>query len=193
MQPRPSRSFKALNQPEVSGVRLFFAVWPSVPVARSILRVGEAIHRLTGGRLTIAESIHLTLAFLGEVTSNRLVDAIEAGRQIVAVPFTLTLNVVRYWPHNRLVWIGPRAMPSGLAGLAGSLRINLASAGFALESRPFNAHVTLIRNTQVDFPQREINAIEWRVDEFVLIQSEFSSAGVRYRIVDRFPLVEHLA
>ena len=51
-------------------MRLFFALWPDEGVRAELARWTRALHAACGGRTTRADKLHLTLAFLGEVTSS---------------------------------------------------------------------------------------------------------------------------
>ncbi|MFM9882002.1 MAG: RNA 2',3'-cyclic phosphodiesterase [Burkholderiales bacterium] len=169
-------------------MRLFFALWPTAAVARSIWEVGGAIQRETGGRLTRLDSIHITLAFLGEVSADRSDDAIGVGRRVEARAFTFTINWLRYWEHNRLVWVGPSAEPVSLLALVQPLQDCLKAARFDIETRPFKAHATLIRNARMASSEQVVGPIAWRVDEFALVHADSADGTSPYRILERFPL-----
>ena len=92
-----------------------------------------------------------------------------------------------YWRENSIVWVGPRDTPRELKALHERLSQALGGEGFALERRPFAAHVTLIRKARPAKRPR-VPAVEWPVPEFVLVRSALSSKGARYEIVQRFQL-----
>ena len=137
------------------------------------------------GRVTPADKIHLTLAFLGPVAPEK---ALEAARSVRAKVHVLPMEKAQYWKHNRIVWAGPRETPATLAALVVSLHESLRRAGYGLEDRPFAAHVTLLRSAP---PPRELPplpGVEWPVSEFTLVRSAVSNKGSAYEIVQRFPL-----
>ncbi len=169
-------------------MRLFFGLWPTAAVARSIWEVGSSIQRETGGRLTRLDSIHMTLAFLGDVGANRLDDAIGVGRRVEATAFTFAINWLRYWEHNRLVWVGPSAEPVPLLALVRPLQDCLKAARFTIETRPFKAHTTLIRSARKAPREQDVSAIEWRVTEFALVHADSAAGTSPYRILERFSL-----
>jgi 2'-5' RNA ligase len=166
-------------------VRLFLALWPSLEAARALGDWARAVQRMAGGRATRDETIHLTLAFLGEAEPDK---AIAAARELRGAAFELPLDVARYWPRQRIVWAGPHEPPVGLTDLAGRLHAALAAAGFALEARPFAAHVTLLRKAGKPAALPPLPAIRWRADEFLLVRSASSPLGSHYEPVFRFPL-----
>lgn len=137
--------------------------------------------------MTRAETIHLTLAFLGAVPPGRTEAAIAAARRVRAGAHAMRVEQGEFWGHNRIVWVGPSETPRALADLAASLRAELAREDFALEKRPFAAHVTLIRKAQAGrLP--EFDPVEWPVREFVLVRSRLLASGSRYEVLERFAL-----
>jgi len=162
-------------------VSFFFALWP--PAATAAALQGWA--RRLEGRVTPAQKIHLTLAFLGPVAPEK---ASDAACSIKGRAHALPLEKVQYWKHNRIVWAGPRDTPAPLAALVAELHAALRRAGYTLEDRPYAAHVTLLRSAP---PPRELPplpGVEWPVSEFTLVRSAVSNKGSAYEIVRRFPL-----
>jgi 2'-5' RNA ligase len=165
--------------------RLFFAVWPPLAAAESLHRWATHAQRETGGRVTRADTIHLTLAFLGEADPERTGAAAGGVR---AARLELPIEQARYWPHNHIVWAGPWDMPPALAALANSLSASLANAGFTLEEHAFHAHVTLIRKARAKGALPLLPAVDWPVAEFALVRSELAAEGARYSVLQRFKL-----
>lgn len=169
-------------------LRLFFAAWPPAQAARALARWARDAERATAGRVTRAETIHLTLAFIGEVAAERAAQAIEAARSVRGRAHRLPIEQARYWRHNRIVWVGPNETPAPLAALAADLKSALGQAGFAPEERAFAAHITLIRKAREPRALPPLPEVDWRVDEFVLVRSALSNEGSSYETVERFPL-----
>ena len=168
-------------------MRLFFAIWPPAATVAALAAWAARAQALTGGRLTRPESIHLTLAFLGEVSEGRVEDAIRAARSVQGVRHALPIERAKVWAHNRIVWVGPKSTPAALESLYQMLREQLLAEGFQLEARPFAAHVTLIRNARkTALPP--LPALDWPVDEFTLVRSRLSQKGSGYEVVARFAL-----
>jgi RNA 2',3'-cyclic 3'-phosphodiesterase len=142
----------------------------------------------TGGRATRQETIHLTLAFLGEVESARVDDAIAAARSLRAPAHKLLIEQAVYWAHNRILWVGPQRTSAPMQRLARELGKALRRTGFALERRPFAAHVTLIRKARAPRTLAPLPGVEWPVDEFVLVRSVLSKEGSQYAVLEHFPL-----
>jgi 2'-5' RNA ligase len=148
-----------------------------------------------------AESLHLTLKFIGETESAKL-DAIRAALATVGSSDALELTVqgIGFFPDDqrpRVLWAGIRA-PTGLAQLAVEVDASLASLGLAREQRPFAPHLTLARLAGARPPEPLLQAIQrgparafgtWQVTEFHLIESRLKPAGAEYTTLQSFPFV----
>lgn len=166
-------------------MRLFFALWPPAEAARALGGWANEVRGSTGGRATATETIHLTLAFLGEAEPSR---AAAAARRIRGERFSLPIDVARYWRHNRIVWAGPAAVPAPLKQLAADLRQELLRDEFTLEEREFAAHVTLVRKAGAPDSLPPLPRLDWPVQEFVLVRSASSGGASRYETLQRYPL-----
>ncbi len=98
------------------------------------------------------------------------------------------MEQARYWPHNRIVWVGPNETPAPLAALAADLKSLLLGKGFELERRSFEAHVTLIRKARAPRALPALPPVDWPVEEFVLVRSTLSNEGSSYEVLERFSL-----
>ena len=166
-------------------MRLFFASWPPRETAQALGRWASEVSSESGGKLTLVENIHLTLAFLGEADPAK---AIVAARGVKARRHGLPIDAARYVKRNEMVWVGPAEVPPSLASLAADLRVELVRQQFALEERPFAAHVTLIRKARRPGSIPPLPAVSWPVDEFLLVSSKTSSNGSAYTPLERFAL-----
>ncbi|MBA7708604.1 RNA 2',3'-cyclic phosphodiesterase [subsurface metagenome] len=96
------------------------------------------------------DSIHLTLKFLGNITTDRtgeIIRAMEAAAQGVS-PFRLEVKELGAFPNLKRVqvaWVGMGGEVDKLGQLQKCIESNLASLGFAPEARPFTSHLTLAR------------------------------------------------
>lgn len=170
--------------------RLFFALWPDATVSGRLDAQGRQLRDECRGRLTRRETLHLTLAFLGDVDRQRIAELGAIAAQIDAPAFVLQLDVLGSWTRNRIAWAGCSETPGALQDLAAALAERLRAAGIELERRPFRAHITLLRKIASPFPARGIAPIAWRADEFVLVESVRTAEGARYQVIGRWPLRE---
>lgn len=169
--------------------RVFFALWPEEGTRASLAALARKAHQRFGGRPMHADALHMTMTFIGDIEA-ALVDAAQAAAgELGAQPaFSMAIDQLRCWRHNRIVWCGPRALPPALAETARLLRERLSAAGFQLESRPFAAHATLLRNADCSRAVPDFEPFGWEVKQFVLVESSLTAAGARYTIVGRWPL-----
>jgi len=169
--------------------RLFFALWPDEAARRrlaSLASTGPARF----GRFVPAENLHLTLAFLGQVSPGARACVETAADQLTARVFELVFTHLGCWPRPRVIWAGTESTPAPLGELVSALRAELSRCGLPAESRPYRAHVTLARNTgaPADF-YAVCKPVTWRVDEFHLVDSKTLSSGARYQLLRSWPLM----
>ncbi|MEW6119541.1 MAG: RNA 2',3'-cyclic phosphodiesterase [Pseudomonadota bacterium] len=172
-------------QPETQ--RLFFALWPDDATRDALNRTGKWLHRHWGGRRMRADTLHLTLAFLGDTPAemrDALLPRIEAIR---ADAFDLLLDRAGCWQHNRIGWLGCSTPSAPLLALAECLRGVLKEAGVPFDAKPFVPHVTLLRNTAGGALPSCV-PVRWRAGDFVLIASRTEADGLHYRILRHWPL-----
>jgi 2'-5' RNA ligase len=177
-----------LEAPAVPTRRLFFALWPAADVASKLDAAASSAHIVCGGKRMQGDSLHLTMAFLGDLPADRFAIAEAAAAEISGEPFLLRVDQLGYWRHNRILWAGCDLLPAPLLDLVADLSTALRAAGFALESRPFAAHITLLRDARCQSLPAMSEPIDWPVADFALVESNFSGAGARYRVRHRWPL-----
>ena len=176
--------------------RLFFALWPPTGLASRLAEIAHVAAGKLGGHPTRTETIHMTLAFLGETAVSRLPELHALAREIQGEAFIMTIDRLAYWQHNRLFWAGCREIPEQLANLHGRLQTALGESGFPVDppGRAFTPHVTLLRKvpagTNGAVPELSVaRSLSWPCDRFVLVQSEPASGGHRYRVLGEYPLI----
>lgn len=172
--------------------RVFFALWPDDPVRAALHRAAVDGARRFGGRAMQIETLHLTLAFLGDVPMADLGVLHGAAAGVQSQAFHLHLDRLGFWGHNRILWAGSQAAAAGLAALAEDLAGQLQSAGYSSgikTGRPFAPHITLVRNVEARRPELPgLPAIGWACEHFVLVRSHLSAKGASYEILGRWPL-----
>lgn len=146
------------------------------------------MHRVVRGRRTRNDSIHLTLAFVGDVDSVRLAELLAPKAELTVTRFTLTLDCWGCWPRNGIAWVAPSRVPNPLRELTAGMEAWLRDAGFEMDVRPFNPHVTLLRKAQCAPLPDSTPSIEWQVEDFVLVRSTLAPDGSRYETIGRWPL-----
>jgi 2'-5' RNA ligase len=163
------------------------ALWPPADTARALGDWARAVQRDTGGRATADNTIHLTLAFLGDADPAK---AIAAARRVRGKAFDLPIDASQYWKHNKIVWAGPQTMPPALKDMVHPRHGALADNGFVLEKRPFAAHITLLRKAATPKSLPPLPLVRWPAPELVLVRSTPTNTGSRYETIERFALAQ---
>lgn len=176
------------NPSNPAPARLFFALWPAAAASAALAEAGERLHEICGGRWTRAETIHLTLAFLGEVEPERIGNLLALAGEIRAPAFGFNLTRFGWWPHNRIVWAAPAETPAELTLLVDALRESLLGAGFRFDTKPFVPHITLLRKADCRRNPLPAGEIEWCAEDFVLVRSVPGESGSAYEVLGRWPL-----
>ena len=87
-----------------------------------------------------AENLHITLAFLGDLTATQRSATINC---CVPLPrsFNIILDRIGFWKNRGLVWIGPRESNPEFDQFVEDLRIKLRRLGFRVDRRAFVPHI----------------------------------------------------
>jgi len=179
----PSLADATYNQ-RMSTIRLFYALWPSPPLAASLAGWAEAAKPAMGGRATRTETLHLTLAFLGPVDSALADELAAATPERRLTPGDVRLDRYGVFHRQRILWAGPAETPPGLQQAHDDLWQWLSGYGLTPPTQPFRPHVTLLRNITHAAPPADAPApLDWHYDRMVLVASESLTGGSRYRIV----------
>jgi len=172
-------------------MRLFIAIDLPEEIRAGLAAVQrELLPTTNSARWVAADSIHLTLKFIGEVSDKQIKDIDDALAGITWKPFQVTVRGVGFFPGTRsprVFWAGLQA-PT-MAGLAEKIDARMEQAGFEKEKRAFRAHVTLARakDTRLDsalvaaaanFENHEFGS--FIVDRCFLYQSELTPSGPIY-------------
>ncbi|GAA5191838.1 RNA 2',3'-cyclic phosphodiesterase [Ferrimonas gelatinilytica] len=136
-------------------------------------------------RLVPVANLHLTLAFLGNVTQSQR-QALLARWQTLAVPrVTLTLDGLAHWPRARVICLTTQYTPPPLSQLANALRRDAACHGLHASQRGFRPHITLFRDVGPlpAGPLTLTQPITLTINKVALMESVFEPGGVRYQSI----------
>jgi 2'-5' RNA ligase len=165
-------------------VRLFFALWPDADLARQLEAAANGLRLEGRGRLVPAGNYHLTLAFVGEVSDQKLAVLQQIGRSLRASAFTAACDILEYWPQPRAVVAAVREAPEALLDLSARLH-----EAIDLPQMPLHAHVTLARKVAQAPVLPAMSPISWRALHFSLIRSQTGGSASAYTVVDTWPLL----
>lgn len=181
-------------------MRLFVAITPPAEVRAEV--VATACRWLGNGealRLLTADRLHLTLAFLGELTTGELSELrrrLESAARSVAA-FELRTTAWGRFPRRgrpRVYWLGIEPC-EGLDELVQRVRTHLVDFAPDLEGQEFHPHLTVARvrrRRQRRLPEVPDEASEpwsWPVRSAELIESRLGDGPARYHLVDRCSLL----
>jgi 2'-5' RNA ligase len=175
---------------EARARRIFFALWPEDEATGHLAALAHSL-AAGGGRTIRPPSLHLTLAFVGSVTSSQVIELEQIAATVRATAFDLSLDRLGFWPQRGILWAGCRQAPAPLRRLAGTLATGLRAAGFASDPRSGSAqvpHITLARGVRCASLPRLGTPVRWRVDEFAMVESHLHPSTASYRTLARFPL-----
>lgn len=145
-------------------------------------------------RWTVSENLHLTMRFLGPTAADRIA-AVAAATEAAAAaerPFEVRLAGAGAFPSTerpRVVWLGIEVGTPELARLAARLDRELVARGWASDSRPFRAHLTLGRSDGVPGAAAAVAALAaaardleaaWTTDRLVVYRSVQGHGPPRY-------------
>jgi 2'-5' RNA ligase len=168
--------------------RVFFALFPPPEVAEHLIALGHNLAGPGGGRMMRLPALHLTLAFVGSVSSTQIDELIAVGERVKASTFDLCLDRLGFWPCGGVLWAGCRELTYAERRLLELLRDKLQGAGFAVDQQPHVPHVTLARRVRCAALPRLATPLGWHVNEFSLIESHLHHAGARYQTLATFQL-----
>jgi len=137
-------------------MRLFVALDIDASIRGRIAQFMDGVRGFApDARWVSAESLHVTLKFIGEWPAERLDELKRALMGIRGQPAEITFSGTGFFPtpkSARVFWIGIQAGPE-LASLAGAVDAATSALGVESEKRAFAPHLTLAR-TGSGRPQR---------------------------------------
>jgi 2'-5' RNA ligase len=184
--------------------RLFLAANLSVAVTRKIAEAAARMRQTAERRglkvgWVAPANLHVTLKFLGWTAAeapaaieDRMAAAL-AGRK----PFEVSARGAGAFPTEaqaRVLWVGLSDPGGGMAQLAAVAEAEMEKLGYARESRPFAAHVTIGRvkegkgAEEVLAPFRQTDFGSSSINEVILYESQMRSTGSEYTALARMAL-----
>ncbi len=131
-------------------IRSFIAFDIDDPAVRNKLAKIQALVVQTGAdvKLVETENIHVTMRFLGDISSDMADRVFEEMKAVQFVPFRIQLKGVGVFPslsYPRVVWAGIAEGTNELRGIFDQLELRLRNLGFAADAHGFSPHLTISR------------------------------------------------
>jgi len=192
-------------------MRLFVALDIAASIRGRIAQFMDGVRGFApDARWVSAESLHITLKFIGEWPAERLDELKRAVAGVRGQPAEITFSGTGFFPtpkSARVFWIGIQAGPE-LASLAGAVDAATSALGVEREKRAFAPHLTLARtgsgrprrmfsdrgNSSFRRLQEKLAAMPapafstMSPREFYLYESKLSPKGAVYTKLQSFPL-----
>jgi 2'-5' RNA ligase len=166
---------------------MFFALWPDALTSAQVANAAAVLRLSNAARPVPQRNYHLTLAFVGEVPSSRLVVLRQIGLGQQGSACTIRLDAYEHWQESQVVAAVARETPSALSELSTRLRAALQ------DHRPgpsWRAHVTLARKVTQAPVLQAMSPIHWRAKTFSLVSSDTRGSCSVYTVVDTWPLLD---
>jgi len=169
--------------------RIFFALWPDAALRKRLSLRAHLIPVERPARRVPDHNLHLTLHFIGNVSFDELDCLQPAARKLVAPRFELSLDCYGHFAKPRVAWLGCGEVPEALQMLHQQLGECLQPCGYRPEKRRYNPHVTVARKMKSAPAMEMFEPLGWKVDNFVLVESRAVDGGVRYEVIETYPLI----
>ena len=175
--------------------RLFYAIELDARLREQLTR---DVHRLrqigVSGKFTRPDNLHLTLQFLGEIDAEQLTGLIRILQEtaLACMPFTMQFTGLGSFGKKRdILWLGLSEQPE-LYRLQRLLTDNLTAAGLPCETRPYQPHLTLVRQARYRDErvwQEKTSVLRQKVTSFSLMESTRYQGELRYLALARQSLL----
>lgn len=183
------RLFVAINLPDAQKQRLAAALAPFTELALPV-------------RWVAADSLHITIKFLGDVADEQVAGVRSALRAAAgdSAAFDVAIRGFGAFPtlaRPHVLWVGAEPVPA-LLELQQNVERELNALGFEAETRIFRPHITVGRTRKggvinnralMDRMAGEFEYKETiRVQSVDLMRSQLGSQGARYEVMNRMEL-----
>lgn len=143
--------------------------------------------------------LHVTLAFLGDITEELLKLVCNAAQEIACdtQPFTIAIFGTGVFPgpkNPRVLWCGCRGDIQAMETLQKNIQIALEGLGLTVEKRPFTPHITLGRMRSktdsaiiTEFLRSPLKSEPFSFQEMVIYKSRLLANGPEYEKYRQYP------
>jgi len=131
-------------------IRSFLAFDIENDTVRNRLAKAQALLIQTGAdiKLVETENIHVTLRFLGDISTSLVEKIFSEMKKAEFGPFNVHIKGLGVFPdlhYPRVVWAGMTDGADQLRSIFGQLEPKLRALGFAPDSKGFSPHLTIAR------------------------------------------------
>jgi 2'-5' RNA ligase len=126
--------------------------------------------------------------FIGDVPEtdlNRLAATVD---RISRKPFNIGVDRLACFARGQVAWLGTSHPPLALMDMQTQLQYEVEKAGFNVDQRRFQPHITVARKVQKEFDTRTIDVILWSVRTLCLVHSDTKPEGTTYQVIKTWKL-----
>ena len=162
-------------------MRCFVAAWPDEPTRLALAALSDDVRlRIEHRRVTRADDLHVTLAFIGDLADEIAFDLAASVARLRFKPVAWQLDTLGFFEEAGVVWVGAADKTMGpLAELAERVRAVFYQMNIAYDRRPLAPHVTLLRGVK-RFAAEQVAPILWRIESIALYRSAPARQASRY-------------
>ena len=164
-------------------MRLFIAInFNNETRSRLLTLCDELRGKSERGNFSAPENLHLTLAFIGEVSPKK-VDSIKAIMDTITLePFAATIDRLGTFSRGTLWWAG-LSEDQPLMDLQHEIEHKLALCGFEMDGHKYSPHITLGREVVTDSKPWQIEPFGEPVGTVDLMKSERINGKLTYTAI----------
>lgn len=178
--------------------RTFIAINLPNELKQNLEKVIEKLKRINPDyaiRWVKPENLHLTLHFFGDLNEKQIAQVEEGIEEITKHinSFQMTTGDLGCFPNEknpRVIFIETKDTKS-IHTLVGQLEVMLQNLGYKVDTRPWQAHITLGRiKNQIKCKTKgvEIEPATFDVKSIELMESQLTPQGSIYSVIKSFPL-----
>ena len=179
-----------IQAPRVGLARYFFALWPDDKIRQELHTLSRTLSEPDYSKPVLAEHLHMTLVYLGNVTPDVVQSARQVAKGIHVPSFALRITSANYWPHAHLRWLGVAETPPELEQLVMRLNHSLIATGFKPETSSFIPHVTVARKCSQIKASESLKHLCWFVRGFCLVKSTGTTEHSEYEVIEHWVLAD---
>jgi len=161
-------------------MRLFIAINFNSGIKNGLIDLRDKLHSLSMyGNFTRDENLHLTLAFIGEVSPKKIDNIKTIMHTVEFAPFEAGVKRLGTFSRGTLWWAGLRE-DAPLMDLQREIEYKLAICGFPMDGRRYSPHITLGREVATEAKPWNIKPFSEMVNAIDLMKSERINGVLTY-------------
>lgn len=167
--------------------KVFFALLPNKNALEAIVLLQKKFKKDTG-RWIVAQNIHLTLCFIGDVDELQLECISKVAEQVEGEKIELKLDVIGQFNKAKILWLGSNDKCRVLKDLNKAIIEKLVHCQLKINGSKFHPHITLARKARRGLLVPEFESIKWCSEYFYLLESVQIPGGVQYKALKQYKL-----